>query len=105
ICLAILAFITLVNLRGVRESGLAFVAPTYLFVVSLLAVIGIGVVKAALTGGAPEAVVTLPTLPDVPGEATLWILMRSFASGCTAMTGVEAVSNGVSAFREPGVVY
>src|SRR6516165_10064658 len=63
LCLAILALITLVNLRGVRESGLAFVVPTYLFVVSLLAVIAIGTVKAVLAGGYPERMESLPVLP------------------------------------------
>lgn len=105
LCLAILALITAVNLRGVRESGLAFVVPTYLFVVSLLAVLAIGTVKAVLAGGHPEAVAAPSSLPPAATAATLWVLMRSFASGCTAMTGVEAVSNGVSAFREPGVAH
>jgi amino acid transporter len=105
LCLAILALITVVNLRGVRESGLAFVIPTYLFVASLLIVIAIGTVKAILAGGRPETVVVPPALPSATTAATLWILMRSFASGCTAMTGVEAVSNGVSAFRQPAVPY
>lgn len=102
LCLAILAFITVVNLRGVRESGLAFVLPTYLFVVSLLAVLAVGIVKVILADVEAEAVAeTTPVHP----EASAWLLMRSFASGCTAMTGVEAVSNGVSAFREPAVKY
>jgi amino acid transporter len=105
LCLAILALITVVNLRGVRESGLAFVVPTYLFVISLLAVLAIGTVKAALAGGQPKAIVAPPILPPGAMAATLWVLMRSFASGCTAMTGVEAVSNGVGAFREPTVVH
>jgi len=105
LCLAVLAFITLVNLRGVRESGVAFVLPTYLFVVSLLAVLVIGTLKAVLAGGRPEPVLKPPDLPVVASTASLWILMRAFASGCTAMTGVEAVSNGVSAFREPAVVH
>src|SRR5581483_6223793 len=102
LCLAILAFITVVNLRGVRESGLAFMLPTYLFIVTILAVLILGTIEAVSAGGrvAPpaEASAALPT-------AGLWLLMRSFASGCTAMTGVEAVSNGVSAFREPCVVH
>src|SRR5262249_39908681 len=96
LCLAILALITIVNLRGVRESGVAFVVPTYLFVVSLLAVLAIGTVKALLAGwGGLElkAVVEPPKLPSATAAVSLWILMRSFASGCTAMTGVEAVSN------------
>jgi amino acid transporter len=105
LCLATLALITIVNLRGVRESGLAFVVPTYLFVGSLLAVLAIGIFKTWTSGGRPAPVVAPPELPSVPVVATFWLLMRSFASGCTAMTGVEAVSNGVSAFREPSVRY
>lgn len=103
LCLVILALITVVNLRGVRESGVAFVLPTYLFIVSLLAVLAIGTVKALLAGGRPAPVVEVPSLPAEAAAASAWLLMRSFASGCTAMTGVEAVSNGVSAFREPPV--
>jgi amino acid transporter len=103
LCLAILVLITVVNLRGVRESGLAFVLPTYVFVVSLLTVLAIGTVRSLLAGGRPEPMVSLPILPAAAAPASLWLLMRSFASGCTAMTGVEAVSNGVSAFRDPPV--
>jgi amino acid transporter len=103
LCLGILALITLVNLRGVRESGLAFALPTYLFIGSLLAVLAIGTVKAVLAGSRPEPVVAPPSPPPAATAATLWVLMRSFASGCTAMTGVEAVSNGISAFCEPTV--
>jgi amino acid transporter len=103
LCLAILVLITLVNLRGVRESGLAFVVPTYLFVVSMLLVLVIGTVKALLAGGRPEPVEAPPALPAAGAAVTLWLLMRSFSSGCTAMTGVEAISNGVSAFRDPCV--
>jgi amino acid transporter len=105
LCLVILALITLVNLRGTRESGLAFMLPTYLFIVSLLAVLAIGAIKAALAGGRPMPLVAPPGLSAGTTTAGLWILMRSFASGCTAMTGVEAVSNGVGAFREPTVVH
>src|SRR5579884_1938107 len=105
LCLAILALITVVNLRGVRESGLAFAVPTYLFVVTLLAVLAVGAVKALLAGGRPQAVETPPALPPATEAATWWLLMRSFASGCTAMTGVEAVSNGIGAFRSPSVLY
>jgi amino acid transporter len=103
ICLAILAIITIVNLRGVRESGLAFMLPTYLFIVTMLIVLAIGLVKAILAGGHPQAVETPPALPAAAMGVSAWILMRSFASGCTAMTGVEAVSNAVAVFREPCV--
>ncbi|MHB2018026.1 MAG: APC family permease [Candidatus Xenobia bacterium] len=102
-CLIILALITLVNLRGVRESGMAFALPTYLFVVTLAGVLLIGVSKILASGGHPVPVEAVPVLPAAVAIPSLWILIRSFASGCTAMTGVEAVSNGVSAFREPSV--
>src|SRR5262249_6637104 len=64
----------------------------------------IGTIKSVLSGGRPETITTLPGPPTATSAATWWVLLRSFASGCTAMTGVEAVSNGVSAFAEPAVV-
>ena len=102
ICLLTLAGITLVNLRGVRESGVAFIFPTYLFTGSLFLVLGIGCVKTVLAHGHPVPATVLP-LPVKNGTEVLglWLLARAFASGCTAMTGVEAVSNGVKVFREP----
>ena len=103
LCLAILALITIVNLRGVRESGVAFMLPTYLFVVSLLLVLAIGIVKSIMAGGSPKPVEAPPIQPASAAVVGLWVLMRAFANGCTAMTGVEAVSNGVSAFKEPAV--
>ena len=103
VCLAILAAITVMNLRGTRETGLAWSIPTYAFVGSLGFIIAWGIVKLVIAGGHPQPV-TPPPSPRQAGEAvTLWLLLRAFASGCTAMTGVEAVSNGVSAFREPKV--
>jgi amino acid transporter len=106
LCLAILGLITIVNLRGVRESGLAFAVPTYLFIVSVMAVLVLGVIKAIQAEGHPAPLAVPPAVPATAGTVVgLWILMRSFASGCTAMTGVEAVSNGVSAFRDPPVRY
>ena len=103
LCLVVLALIATVNLRGVRESGLAFVFPTYLFVACLGTVLAIGLVKTWLSGGHPAAVVAPPVLPAATSAASVWLLLRAFASGCTAMTGVEAVSNGITAFREPAV--
>jgi amino acid transporter len=95
---AILA-VMLVNLRGVRESGTIFAIPTYVFVVSLLALIAVGMVRTAL-GDPPQ--VTGVTGVVVPAETLgLLLLMRAFADGCSAITGVEAVSNGVPAFRSP----
>jgi len=103
LCLATLAVITIVNLRGVRESGWAFGIPTYMFVGTLLVVLAAGVFKAITHGGHPVAAAELPALSPSVQAANLWLLLRSFASGCTAMTGVEAVSNGVSAFAKPAV--
>jgi len=102
-CLGILAVITLINLRGVRETGNIFMVPTYLFIGCLLGAIAVGLIKSLLSGGHPQPVVA----PHAPGAATAavgaWVILQSFSSGCTAMTGVEAVSNGVRAFREPPV--
>jgi amino acid transporter len=100
LCLLILAALTLVNLRGTRETGLALAVPTYLFIATLGGLIVWGVL-AGLGGSLPHPVVAPPPLPAASRPVTLWLLLRTFASGCTAMTGVEAVSNGVSAFREP----
>jgi amino acid transporter len=103
LCLAILALITLINLRGLREAGLIFMAPTYLFVGSLTIMIVLGAVKTVLAGGAPMAVVAPPPFAPVTATVGLWLMLKAFASGCTALTGVEAVSNGVLAFEEPAV--
>jgi amino acid transporter len=104
LCLVILVLITIVNLRGVREAGVIFMVPTYLFLGTLLWVIIVGTIKTALAGGHPLAVVAPPP-PASPAiaVASAWILLQVFSNGCTAMTGVEAVSNGVRAFREPAV--
>ena len=101
LCLGILLVVTWVNLRGLREAGLIFMAPTYLFVGSLLLAIGIGVVRTLAAGGHPVALVTSPKPVTASVEPNTWLLLQAFASGCTAMTGVEAVANGVKAFREP----
>src|SRR3989442_8315405 len=76
-------------------------APTYLFVGSLLVAIVIGFFKALATGGHPLPVVAPPRLLLASAAPNLWLLLQAFASGCTAMTGVEAVSNGVKTVREP----
>jgi amino acid transporter len=101
LCLLILLVITLINLRGVREAGIFFMLPTYLFVGTLLAAIGIGVFKTIASGGHPLPVIAPPLIVAPAAGVSAWLLMQAFASGCTAMTGVEAVSNGVKAFREP----
>ena len=103
LCVEILVVITILNLRGVREAGVAFMVPTYLFVGTLLITIVGGLVRVALSGGHPVPVTPLPPPPPMTEAVTLWLLLKVFASGCTALTGVEAVSNGVKAFREPAV--
>jgi amino acid transporter len=102
LCLLTLVLITIVNLRGIRESGVAFMIPTYLFVGSLFIVLGLGLIKTFLAGGSPIPLVSLPKPSGtIATGVSTWLLLRAFASGCTAMTGVEAVSNGTKAFREP----
>jgi amino acid transporter len=103
LCLFVLFLLTFANLRGLRESGLAFMPPTYLFVGCLALVLSIGIVKACIARGHPLPVDPLPAPPTAHGQITLWLLLKAFAAGCTAMTGVEAVSNGVQAFKEPVV--
>jgi amino acid transporter len=101
LCLAILLILTLINVRGVKDTGTAFLIPTYLFVGTLLLVILVGAVRAFAAGGHPVPIVEPPHLPVSASMLSLWLLAKVFASGCTAMTGVEAVSNVVNAFREP----
>jgi len=103
LCLGILVLVATANLRGTREAGWLFALPTYAFILSFLGLIAWGLVRMALSGGSPEPVVPPPPLGPVTDAAGAWLLIRAFAAGCTAMTGVEAVSNGVNAFREPVV--
>lgn len=97
LALVLLAIITLANLRGVRESGALMAAPVYLFVATYLGLIVVGVARAALEGpGSYAATAPLPVEP-----LTAFLLLHTFSSGCTALTGVEAISNGVPAFKPP----
>jgi amino acid transporter len=98
LCLVLLLFLTVANLRGLRTTGLLFMAPTYLFVLCLLAAIAVGVARAVTSGGHPAPVVAPPG-PRATEALGAWLVVRAFASGCTAMTGVEAVSNAVPVFR------
>jgi len=103
LCVGILIVITILNLRGVRDAGAAFAVPTYLFVGTLLITIVAGIFQALLSGGHPTPAAALPPPPPMTEAVSYWLLLKVFASGCTALTGVEAVSNGVKAFREPTV--
>ncbi|OGO76008.1 MAG: permease, partial [Chloroflexi bacterium RIFOXYC12_FULL_59_14] len=94
-------FVMLMNLRGVKESGAAFAIPTYFFVVMMFITVGLGLIR-FITG-------TLGTVPNPPELETLhnlaaitpFLILHAFASGTTALTGVEAISNGITAFKEP----
>jgi amino acid transporter len=102
-----IAFIAMANLRGVKESGRLFAIPTYGFIACILVMVGIGAVRWAI--GSP--VLPDPTLrqfqaatghvQQLAGLTLIWVFMRAYSAGCTALTGVEAISNGVTAFKEP----
>jgi amino acid transporter len=101
LCLGILIILTLVNMRGVHDTGVVFMIPTYLFLITLMVVIVVGGFYAITSGGHPHPATPLPVAAPATAALTWWLLLKVFASGCTAMTGVEAVSNGVMAFRDP----
>lgn len=96
----VILLITLANLRGLRESGRLFAAPTYAFMTALLMTIGWGLVKVSM-GEVPPPPAGAAEPVRVTGLLWVWVLMRAYASGCTALTGIEAISNGVQAFRPP----
>jgi amino acid transporter len=99
--IAFVVLVTFANLRGARESGILFAVPTYGFVLSILAMLAIGLARCVT--GCPEAehVEAAAGLASVAGPIGLFVLLRAFSSGATALTGVEAISNGVPAFRRP----
>jgi amino acid transporter len=100
-CLIILAVLTLINMRGTKDTGIAFLIPTYMFIGTLLFVIGLGIFRVITSHGHPTPIIAPPHLPVATSMLSLWLLAKVFSSGCTAMTGVEAVSNGVAAFHGP----
>lgn len=111
ICLGFVALIAIINLRGVRESGAIFAGPTYLFILSMLALVIVGFVRYYATGQVmptpPADQINIdPSIATTPhnlltGSAVIWLVLRAFASGCTALTGVEAISNGIPSFKQP----
>ena len=101
IAVGLVMFVMLINLRGVRESGIIFAIPTYYFIIAMFLTVGLGLFKFAT--GTLGTVVNPPTM-DMAVAAqgiTLFLILRSFAGGTTALTGVEAISNGITAFKEP----
>ena len=99
VSIAAVVLLTLVNLRGVRESGIAFAVPTYSFVIAMYAMVAVGIGK-CVAGSCPRADVPHPVAMGT-GAVGAFVLVRAFASGAVALTGVEAISNGVGAFRPP----
>ena len=104
LCLVFIAFIAIANLRGVRESGSLFATPTYVFVLSFLFMIAFGLFHYFTYGGAA----TIPTQEELKTAEgyhlqplTLFLLLGAFSNGCAALTGIEAISNGVQAFKKP----
>jgi amino acid transporter len=96
--LAFMGLLMVGNLRGVRESGRIFALPTYFFLATMLALLAVGAAR-VLSGTVPAA--PAETVPGTVGVLSVFLVLRAFANGCTAMTGVEAISNGVPAFRPP----
>ena len=98
LALLFIALVTVINLRGIKESGQFFAIPTYIFVASILLMIAIGTSNMVLTGVPPTIPSDLPSPTDTIG---LFLLLQAFSAGCTALTGIEAISNAVPAFKKP----
>lgn len=98
ITLLFIFIITIGNLRGIRESAKAFGTPTYLFMIVILSMIFFGIFKVKVLGYVPEPMYKIPTAVS---NITVFLFLRAFSSGCTALTGIEAVSNGIPSFKEP----
>jgi amino acid transporter len=100
----VIALMTVGNLRGIREAGTIFAIPTYFFIACTAAVIVIGLGK-VIAGDAPGSLTHEPTPPFVEAEQSLglFLILRAFSSGCAALTGIEAISNGVPSFQKPEV--
>jgi amino acid transporter len=103
LCLVVLLTLTYINLRGVRESGLTFALPVFGFIGCIGIAIAVGLAYALQANSNPTPIVHPPAIPRATTAVSTWLLLGTFANGCTAMTGVEAVSNGVPLFREPAV--
>src|SRR5580658_9523801 len=101
-CLGILLVITALNLRGLGESARAFLIPTFVFIVGLLAIIAVGLVHPLARGVAPVGPSLVPT--HAVETVSVFLVLKAFSAGCSALTGVEAIANGVPLFKEPRVV-
>lgn len=103
LCLIVLLMLTILNLRGIRESGLVFFIPTLSFIVCLSITMVLGLFHSWQSGGNPQPIIAPPAFPPVTATLSIWLLLAALANGLTAMTGVEAVSNAVPLFRKPVV--
>jgi amino acid transporter len=104
LALGCIALLMVVNLRGVRDSGIAFSVPTYAFIAIMLVLIGMGAYRGTIGADlapAARAHASPPVMSAPVGFALVFLVLRGFAEGCVAMTGTEAISNGVGAFRRP----
>jgi len=100
IAVGLVLLMMIVNLRGVKESGVTFAIPTYFFLGVTLITIGVGFFK-MFTGGLDAVTGVTPAAIEAARGVTLFLILHAFSSGCTALTGVEAISNGITAFKEP----
>ncbi len=100
IALLMVAFITVVNLRGVRETGRVFMIPTYFFIAVMYLLIAAGLYRLA-TGTVPAHAVQVEATSTAVQQLSLFLILRAFASGCTALTGIEAIADGVPIFKPP----
>ena len=105
LALLAIALLTWINLRGVRESGTIFAIPTYAFVGGILFIVLLGIVRLFGVFGAPPPLIIEHPMPITAGQIGhflfLWLVLRAFAAGTTALTGIEAISDGVAAFKKP----
>lgn len=103
LAIGLISLVTLANLRGIKESGRIFAVPTYLFILSMFLLIGVGLTKLILGGGSvpPAPAPAVPYVPEELQTLSFFLLLRAFAAGCTALTGIEAIADGVPAFQKP----
>jgi amino acid transporter len=101
IALGFIVLVSLANLRGLKESGVIFSVPTYVFVVSIMGLIAYAIVRNLVVGAAPVVHSIDPEIPQTGEAIGILLILRAFAAGCTALTGIEAISDGVPAFKSP----
>ena len=101
LAVGLIGLVTLANLRGLKESGRVFAVPTYLFIISMFALIGMGLLKVVTGNAVPPPPPEITHFPPELHALSFFLILRAFAAGCTALTGIEAISDGVPAFKKP----